>query len=471
MRASSFLALGLSLVLALGCGEDQPLQPAATSGLDGNVNPTLARPPSWQPAFPIHRHANPSVGGCSNLLMETNIVGTSVIAWSDDGLSPLKNLHVAFGNTAGAISPATPLAQGNSLYLTDAAIDSTTGHSAVAWIDGAAFPFTAISVDAGVTWTVTAIPQALAAVGVVQVSFITPGVAVYHWWESPAFGSYSLLTASWNAATGWSVPVPIHATTTSFPYNLIVAADVLGGSATVAWTETPFTPGLMQVRAVQQTAPGTWTAPRTLGLAQPGNGSHLPLTAAVSIQGNATALWADYPLTGGSRLHAADYSAAGGWGVPVLLDQSTYWLGTGFQSPDVAFDAAGNAIAIWSLDNRPIRSGRYQPGTGWGLPQQVVPPPVSPNGFLFDLDLAVDLAGNAAIGCTYFEFNWTQSWQVAGTTRYTPATGWQPLRAFAGLNSRGPRIGFNPVGHALAAWSQTSHPFGSWAGIEGSLFR
>jgi hypothetical protein len=94
---------------------------------------------------------------------------------------------------------------------------------------------------------------------------------------------------------------------------------------------------------------------------------------AVDANGEAQAVWLEQG-TGITTLWADHYSAAGGWETSVPLQSVTAGSAS---NPDIAIDAAGNALAVWEE----LRSGlvyvwanRYVAGRGWGAAQLIGPP-------------------------------------------------------------------------------------------------
>lgn len=129
-------------------------------------------------------------------------------------------------------------------------------------------------------------------------------------------------------------------------------------------------------------------------------------------------------------------------------------------TPDVAFDAAGNALAVWmQLDARDnIWANRYTVGAGWGTAQVIESHGV---GAVVTPQIVSDVAGNAIA-------MWGKSVDLVSysifTNRFTPSTGWgiaTPLLENADWSQGLGRadypeysIAMNSSGNAIAVWSQ-----------------
>ena len=86
---------------------------------------------------------------------------------------------------------------------------------------------------------------------------------------------------------------------------------------------------------------------------------------AIDASGNAIAVWQQ---SDGTRFNiwANRYTAGAGWGTATVIET----VNTGdAESPQIAVDANGNAIAVWRQSDGPdssILSNRYTAGAGWG---------------------------------------------------------------------------------------------------------
>jgi len=139
---------------------------------------------------------------------------------------------------------------------------------------------------------------------------------------------------------------------------------------------------------------------------------------------------------------------AGAWGVAALLESDN----NSAVYPHVAMTASGDAIAIWvqSDGTRSNAAGRYyDAGTAtW----QAVTSLENGSGNVESPRVAIDTDGNAIAV-------WYQSDGSAldvMSNRYVPGSGWGTAAAISTLNQNGyyPQITMTPDGDALAVWFQ-----------------
>jgi hypothetical protein len=162
--------------------------------------------------------------------------------------------------------------------------------------------------------------------------------------------------------------------------------------------------------------------------------------------GNAFAVWDQFDAT---RVRAVSgrYTAGLGWGVPERLETT---MGDAFE-PEIAADASGNALAVWTQfdgTNYNTLSSRYTAGSGWGQGELIETAP----GSVQSPEVAFDSAGNAVA-------LWVQLDGVDRivSNRYIAGIGWNasPLTASDGSGaSYEQKVVFDPSGNALAVWTQ-----------------
>ena len=155
----------------------------------------------------------------------------------------------------------------------------------------------------------------------------------------------------------------------------LVAVDPQGGAVAV-WERQ------MVPQAAVRSPTGDWQAPTNLSA-----GCQVPPAPriAVSPQGAAMAAWTCW--VGSSPVIMTSLRpAGGGWEPAVNLTPYDY-----AQSPEVAFDPGGKAIALWALASPHIlQSATRPPGAGW-QPRVTVPTGPSPS----EHQIVTDSLGNA----------------------------------------------------------------------------
>jgi hypothetical protein len=137
----------------------------------------------------------------------------------------------------------------------------------------------------------------------------------------------------------------------------------------------------------------------------------------------------------------------GSWSDPVLVETNSAGAAT---KPQLAFDASGNAIAVWQQHDGTrwnIWASRFVPGSGWEAPTLIE----AGAGTAASPKVAMNASGAAVV-------IWEQ---VTGTTidiwsnRYTPANGWSGAVAVkfpTTSAASGPVVGIDATGQAHAAW-------------------
>jgi len=171
---------------------------------------------------------------------------------------------------------------------------------------------------------------------------------------------------------------------------------------------------------------------------------------AVDGSGNATAVWQQSDGTR-ENIWANRYVAGTGWGTAALIETN---MGAAIY-PQIAADAGGNAIAVWSQAGDAVYSiwgNRYVAGTGWGTAA-----PIATNDMWNTIgpQIAVDAGGNAIA-----------VWSQSDGTRYNiwanrfSAGAWgtaqliEPTDNVDVFGSGNPQIAFDGSGNAIAVWQR-----------------
>jgi hypothetical protein len=278
---------------------------------------------------------------------------------------------------------------GGDAVVPEVALD-TAGNALAIWqrYNGSEYIVQAAGRPAGAEWEA---PQDLSAVGHsaddAQVAFDSAGNGLAVW--SRFNGSAYVVQAAERPAGG----------TWAAPQNLSVdpggargpqLAFDQAGNALVVWDAAGA--GLNIVQALDRPAGGTWREPRDLSVF--GQAAYHP-EVAVDSAGNALVLW--YRSNGSNSIvQAAARPAAGTWQAPQDLSVA----GQDAFFPQVAFDSAGNAVAVWERFNG---SNRIIQATQTGTPPPppppappAPPPPSRPSGCIVPRVVGKKLAGAKA---------------------------------------------------------------------------
>jgi len=247
---------------------------------------------------------------------------------------------------------------------------------------------------------------------------------------------------------------------------------------------------------------------------------------AVAANGTAVAVWEQLDDLSFTRpdVWGAVYDPATGWGAAELLETTDYIdpVMIPAESPRVAIDAAGNAIAVWEQSfptglsspnnmRTEIWFNRYEPGSGWSgpavafdedlhdlsLPKDALVSSSSgevfiawhDHGVAFQFDSVkashytpgvgwaaqVDLEAppNPSVQVTYAAVDADENgnafvlWPITSgasdfwVRRFTPANGWEaPERIVALVLDDSPLLAMDDAGNATVAWNQSD---GAWA--------
>jgi hypothetical protein len=139
------------------------------------------------------------------------------------------------------------------------------------------------------------------------------------------------------------------------------------------------------------------------------------------------------------------------WGTAELIESDN--VGDA-ETPQVSFDANGNALAVWRQfdgTRNNIWANRYTIGTGWGTATLIE---MADTGEAYAPQIALDAHGNALAVWYKHDGTHFNIW----ANRYTVATGWGTAAMIETDNTgdaRFPQIAFDASGHALAVWEQS----------------
>ena len=172
---------------------------------------------------------------------------------------------------------------------------------------------------------------------------------------------------------------------------------------------------------------------------------------AFDASGNAIAVWQQ---SDGTRFNiwANRFTPAAGWGAASLIETDN--LGGAF-NPQIALDGSGNALAVWQqLDgrNNNIWANRFTPAGGWDTAALIE---TNDLGSASVPQIAIDASGNAIAVWKQFDGIRFNIW----AHRFAPEVGWSTkaptLIETNNADASNPRIAFDGSGHAIAVWSQS----------------
>lgn len=224
-----------------------------------------------------------------------------------------------------------------------------------------------------------------------------------------------------------------------------VALDA-NGNAIAVWAQSDGTRNNIWANRFSA-ASGTWETAQVIET-EPGNAGAPQV--ALDASGNAIAVWEQFDA-GRSDIWANRFNAANGtWGTAQLIETGN----TGpAMFPQIALDASGNAIAVWEQftgTSADIWANRFSAATGtWGTAQLIETEP----GNASEPQIAFDASGNAIAVWTQFDTTATAMSSI-WALRFSAASGTWGTPLLLGTDADGPQIAIDPSGNAIAIWSQ-----------------
>ena len=266
------------------------------------------------------------------------------------------------------------------------------------------------------------------------------------------------------AQGGWSGTVATISPTSEYAFAPQVAVDPQGNAIAVWFIQDIEKPIIRAARYT--TATGTWGNPVDVSTVVSGQAAFHPQIG-VDSNGDATVVW--YRSTSEASpgvIQAAHFTAATGtWSSATELSSKGSF-------PKLAVDVAGNAITVWyefthviGSTTYTIHAARYDRATGsWGSVVTLATgtSTLTSSDYLDYPELAVDAGGNVIVVWSR-HIGVTSSFRnIIQAARYTMATAtWGGATDISGLNCLGcasPRVATTPNGNAMAVWSDRGPP-------------
>jgi len=437
--------------------------PPAAGGLDSPTVVTITATPTDgnQAAlqFTINLLAfgvastTPAAGDHVGLSVQPTIQFTRTLA------SALPASAVTLASSAAAV-PIDVAASGATLTLSPKSSLVWGGHYSVSLTSdiessvGQALAPTSFSFDvAAPSWTTSArVATSSYTAAAPVVAFDQTGHAFGVWQQdTDGAGTWNIQAARFDLASRtWSAPVALHAV----PRAQAVASIATdpAGDAIATWSENVGN-FLGNIYAARFDAhQGAWSAAIPIQTVSSGTGQ-VPQVV-MDASGNGLAVWQQYSADSLSLgVYAARFDApTSAWQPATQLDP-----GHGATSPQVAFDAAGNAVAAWVQGNgaglAQIVAARWSVSSGtWSAPQLLQTAALGG----VNPQLAVAPDGGATVVWTQSEANMTYTIQAAHAASATAS--WSAPHALSpatGVNGGNwPMVKADPGGNVIVLWQQ-----------------
>jgi len=271
-----------------------------------------------------------------------------------------------------------------------------------------------------------------------QVAVDSIGTATLIWPQSDGT-RFSIWANRYVVGTGWGTLEPVERE----PYDVFVpdlAVDP-SGNAIAVWTQND---GTGSIISANRYVVGTgWGTPEVV---EGGPGNPFGAKVAVDPSGNGVAVWYQFDGTR-DNIWANRYVVGTGWGTSELIETDPGEA----DSPEVAVDAAGNAIVVWQQWNTAVDvwANRYVVGTGWGIAERIE---VGAEN-AFTPQVSIDPSGNAI--SVWYQIDGIR--QSAWANRYVVGTGWgtaELIETDDTGDTNSPSVAVDAAGNAVAVWQQ-----------------
>lgn len=282
--------------------------------------------------------------------------GNAVAVWRRTSNNVIQTASLPFGGSWSAVTDLSAIGSTNP----SVAVDSN-GNAVAAWVTGGATVFASTSSFGG-AWTSPTPLSSPSGTIELDTGIADNGNATVVWVQND--GGNNQTHASTSVGGVWP---PLNGVVLSV--GVLSDTAVIGvspsGYAVAAWIA--FDGSNEIVQAATETAPNVWTAAQTISPAGM-DVSPSDLDIAVNANGDAMVVWT---LTGAVDMIQSSFLPFGSlvWSSPEDASPAT----ENSDSPQVALDAAGNAIVAWMNENDDrIEASMHPRGGSWQAPPDTV---------------------------------------------------------------------------------------------------
>jgi hypothetical protein len=284
-----------------------------------------------------------------------------------------------------------------------------------------------------------------------QIAVDANGNALAVWIERESlYAPWRLVASRFIAGSGtWETALRLDSDAIGEPGNSADVAMNAAGEAMVLWPAPSGTFGSAALWVRRMAANGGWSAAQLL---DPAAGTmELDQRIAMDANGNAMAVWKKFDNPSFPSIWSIRFDAlSGSWGAAVAVENNNVNRAT---YPQIAFDANGQAVAVWvQFDGTQelILSNRHTEAGGWGTQQQVAAGAINQ---LTAPSLAVNAGGTAVVAWRDSNFYVAASIQAPGAAWRTPQRA--PITGSDGL-------GFDVSGRAAAGIDDSANATVIW---------
>jgi len=277
-----------------------------------------------------------------------------------------------------------------------------------------------------------------------QIAFDGSGNALAVW-EQDDGTRLNIRANRYSPDTGWGNAQSIEAENAGDARSPQIAFDG-SGNALVVWAQDDGT--RFNIRAIRYTPDGGWGTAQTIEANNAGDARSPQI--AVDGEGNALAVWRQNDGTR-SNIRANRYNPEHGWNDTAETIETDD--AGGAIDPQLAADAEGNALAVWAQHDGTrynVRANRFDANNGWGIAETIE---TDNDGDAVDPQVAYDRAGNALAVWDQFD---GARYNVRAN-RFDADNGWGTAETIETDNAGDailPQVAFDGSGNAMAVWAQ-----------------
>jgi hypothetical protein len=268
------------------------------------------------------------------------------------------------------------------------------------------------------------------------------------WVQLDAFGS--VLFSRYEPGQGWTGASPIDPLTVGDVVEVRLAGDGRGHYVAV-WTQFNADALGDEIWGARYAPDTGWTRATRLETEQ--FGYTFNPRVAMSASGHAWAAWERFDFdTNRGTVWARPYESGSGWGDAVRLHEED----ADGQMPEVTMHPDGSVLAFWlqgETGRNTLKARRHVPGEGWDTAAHTVDSEAPGVGHSIFPHAAFDAAGNALL--VWSQYDGMHNSVLAN--RYLRGLGWgsaQLLETHDVGAARVPRVAVDARGHAVAVWEQ-----------------
>ena len=282
-----------------------------------------------------------------------------------------------------------------------------------------------------------------------QIAFDPQGNALAVWSQFDGVHGNNVWANRYTAGAGWGTAAQIESTGIDNSEGARIVMDA-GGNALAVWRKREVT---IDIWANRYTAGVGWGTAGRIETDDAGNANNPQL--AIDANGNALAVWSQDDGTR-NNIVANRYDAVTGWGSAMLVEHDD----TGDAAdPQISFATNGDAVAVWLQSDGTrgnVVSNRYTVGAGWGTATLVETAAVDP----YDPQIVADRNGDMI--AIWAQFDGTHTNIVVNRAT---AAGWGTVAPITDtINAFLPQIATDSQGNALAIWvQQNGSAYDAWA--------